>query len=491
MAAERLPIPVTSLATATLIGVVTTAAILLTAHPATPVGGLAIIAAVGGGFALASGLLALERRTPIGVAAGGIAVFVGTLSVGAALSLSIFDVPPVDAIAAGFAIAGVVTLAFVAVGYTDPASFTTHNWVLVQMAMPLFVLGPVLLNARVLSPSGSVSAVTGVWSAYLRAVSELGTQAAAFVVVHLFVVYFLIYVTSSRLEALDLVSDDQHRRISRIGLKATIVVGVVALVPALLSVAARIGAFSTEVPSLAAVAQLPALHWLLVGVEALLFALLCLCYVLGIIRWVRLEQAVMLAAYLVVPFVSVVVVTAALVLAPDELVNGRLLVHVPGPGGASIERLVGIGALTAGLVFVFVSATLTTLWLGTGVVYRLGSRGLPATASTGLFLGAVALGVTGAWPPIVACCLAGSILTWDVLENGVTLGEQLNGRFNAIQNEFAHGLASGAVGGLAVVIALGTYALSTSLQSGTAPSLLVLGPLLFAGAVFALALYCL
>ncbi|MFC4247741.1 hypothetical protein ACFOZ7_12325 [Natribaculum luteum] len=489
MRSEHITLPVTSVATATLIGIVTTAVILLTVHPTMVSGGLAAIAAVGGGFVLAGGLVALEKQTPIGVSTGGIATFVGTLLIVASIAVTSFNTPPIAAVAAGFAISGVATLAFVAVGYTDPSLFRIHSKLLVQVAITPLILGLVLLNSPSLSLNAATSAITSTHSAYLRTISKEGMQVSASItLIHLFAVYLLIYATSSQFKQLDLISYSQQRRVSRLGLKAIFIIGFVALGPPLIYVISRLSMFSGSETVLSGIPSILELQPLFFGAEAVLLTLLCLSFVLRIIRWARLEQAVTLVSYLVVPFILTISVTTTFTLAPNELVLNRFLVHVPGYNGFSMEQLIGIAALSSGLIFVLLSVALTTLWLSTGVIYRLESRGVPATTSAGLFLGAALLGFTGAWPPVVACCLIGSILTWDILENGVTLGEQLNGRFNAIQNELAHGLASGAVGGLAVVIALGTYSITVSLQSGKAPSLLILSPLLFAGVTFALAL---
>lgn len=523
MADSRLILPATSVTVAALLGMGIVVLTIALSHPLPGFGLAAAVGVVVGCLLFAGGLAATQQETPIRFAVAGMASYLGLALVLGAAGLAVHQAPLITVLAAGSAILGAIFLSFVIVGYTDQSSLQVHDDLLFRWSVILFSIGiltvSVTATADFVFSQGGGSPLSG----YLQAVTNNPSSAMLVFGGHLIIIFMLFVILVSQLQTLDLLAGIRTNRLLWWVLGLVSVTGCVLLLVVLVANSrSTIEAIARQSPELAsvfliagAVIQVPALHLFILTVEAMLIVALCLCIVLRGVRAISYEQSAYFAGYLIVPLAVIGTFTIGFGIAigyAHEVLGSELLAtlnnsplgHLLGiegnprlwilpegteaifsvPTGYWIGRaaLLGFGLFAALLLLLF------SIRVVLGAFYRFESCGLPAAASAGLFTGAAFLGVTGTWPPIVAGCLVGAILTWDVLENGIGLGEQLDGRFNAVHNEFSHLFASGAVGGLAIVVGLGTYKTSRSLTAGEAPSILVVGLLLAAGVVFALLL---
>lgn len=147
---------------------------------------------------------------------------------------------------------------------------------------------------------------------------------------------------------------------------------------------------------------------------------------------------------------------------------------------------VGLG-LTAGASIV---AAVAALALGGGVgllgvpiavagVYRT-SRLVLGVGVLALFVGVLAASTTGVargLEGIIALSMAGTLLTWDLGENAISVAEQLRARAKSDRIQLVHAAASGLVAAFFTTGAFIVFWLSAGGQPGIALVLLVFGAL--------------
>lgn len=504
--ADRVTIPATSVGIGALLGLGSAAATIALSHPVPTFGGLAAAAAICGGLLFAAGFVTIgTESSAVQLAGGGIAVYCGLVLVVGSVGLASARAAPISILAAGFAIGGLAVLSLVVVGYTDAAALAGHD-------RPLRIWSVLLLAGGIAAVGLSTATniltedVGDIRGAYFTAISDAEPVVPALVLIHVFIIPVLVRLAVGQLQRVELLSDRLATLLAKRLRQALLAFFVVVLVPALVTanelmvaeIAHRSPGVAAGLTTVGSLAYVPVLHRGLFSLEALALLVFVAGLVLRAIRGVRVEQAATWVGYAVTPVVVFGSLTVAIGVIPDvvagaddrlEGVAAELLTHlVEGITAVSLGQQIGIAALVGTGLFVAAGLTLWLLRIVLNRLYGFRSRGLAAAASAGLFVGAVFLGFTGVWPPVVACCLVAAILTWDTLENGVGLGEQLDGRFNAVHNEVVHLFASGAVAGVALLVWLGTYEASRSLSAGEAPSALVVGLLLSAAVVFALLL---
>lgn len=496
MAENRVVLPATSLASALIIGLGTAMVTIATVHPEPQLGAASAGGAVVGSVLFATGLVLMDRGGPFQDAIGGIVVFLAVLLlIGAAVLVSLGEALIV-AIAAGLAIAGVVLLSLVMVGYADPASLGETSDIMVRWMLVLLAVsaGVGLLT---MVPHPSVVAMPGtLLQEYVVHVSDSQRVASGSILIHVMVLLLLSSFLLKQLVVIEFLGEAWSDRILSQVQKAIIVGAFLVLGPwVLANTPAVMTPLTRQIPRMAAglatagtVVQAPLLQHVILAVEVVLLVGILVCLLLQFVRTVAFDTAVLYAGFVTGPVVVILLLVVAFRLAL-EVAGPDLFAPVHGaPGSLPLAQKVAVAALLASGLFMAVLVIISLLQIVLETGYRFESRGLPAAASAGLFTGAAFMGLTGVWPPIVAGCLVGALLTWDVLENGIGLGEQLHGRFNAVPNEFAHLSASGLVAGLALVVGLGTYQTSLTLTTGATPSVIVVGLLLAASVVFALLL---
>lgn len=522
MAAPRLTLPVTSATIATVLGLGVAATIVIFSHP-TPVFGIISAVAVScGSLLLAGGFAATRPQTPLRVAIAGIVVYVALLMVVGGVGLALFSVPIITVLAAGTAIVGAILLSFVVTGYTDPTSLRTHIALVAYWVAILFGIGVIAVLITVIVEVIFDQGVGVSASRPVETVVKSSSGAMAYLLIYFIAISMLLIILIKQLNRLGLLTE---RRGNQLRWR---LFGVMLVVAALLFLPASLGnsrsamqgitdfssGLATILNAIGGAVQAPSLHWFFISTTVVLLSVTCLCFLLRALRQYSSHQVALLTGYLIVPLTAIASLTigfgtgiqvASNVVGPDAVrqlensplgspfvifVQGTrttLLAPLKGPGHIFSARIAAWAFIGFGLMLGLLISMVVIKGVMAGL-YRFESRGLPAAASAGLFTGAAFLGLTGTWPPVVAGCLVGAMLTWDVLENGVGLGEQLDHRFNAVPNELAHLLASSLVGVVAVAVGLGTYELAGSLTAGEVPSILVVGLLLSAGVVFALLL---
>lgn len=87
------------------------------------------------------------------------------------------------------------------------------------------------------------------------------------------------------------------------------------------------------------------------------------------------------------------------------------------------------------------------------------------------FLGAVVAGVQNAPPVVVLLGVTGAVVAWDLLDNGVSLGDQLGREASTGRAELVHAGGSAALG---LGVSFAAYALYTVVGGGKPLSALVL-----------------
>jgi len=148
-----------------------------------------------------------------------------------------------------------------------------------------------------------------------------------------------------------------------------------------------------------------------------------------------------------------------------------------------IDRLPPLHSGVAAVVLISLLTLLTGLYTGFAAPFGVASM-LAATVSmlrgwrraatwsgSLLFLGAVAAGTQNAPTFVVLLAVSGAVVAWDLLDNAVSLGEQLGREASTGRAELVH------VGGSAVVglaVSLGAYGLYTVVGGGKPLSALVL-----------------
>lgn len=492
-----LTVPRTSSTVAVLVGVATAGLGLTLSHPQLRFGGVTAALTILGAGGFAAGFAICRRRGPIHVATGGMLLLVGyTVLLGAVL-LPVATAPPIAALTAGFMAGGLLLLGLVAVGVVDPASLDVHddllgNWVIWFGAIALVVGGWLLVAGRVTSAlNGDV-----LLASYRQAVAASLEIAMLFTVGHCLAVYAGVVIITWQLEHLELIDESMRSRARAVALKGLLGVSVVLILPAFLAASPTVlqavaQQSPTAVSMLFAAGELvrsPSVALLFVGGEGLLLVGLGIAAILQAIRRIRIEYAITIVGHGMPAILLTAGLSAGFIVAISRYPGVVTTLLGPSTSGSLLPLIIVTAAVGGFALVVAIYGCLSTVRFMLGGVYNFESRGLPAAASAWLFVGGSFLGLTGTWPPLVAGALVGAILTWDLLENAVGVGEQLEGRFNAVPSEAAHMFASGAVGGLAFVLGVGTYVASSSLGAGEAPSVLVVGLLLAAAVVFALVL---
>jgi hypothetical protein len=139
--------------------------------------------------------------------------------------------------------------------------------------------------------------------------------------------------------------------------------------------------------------------------------------------------------------------------------------------GVAAVVLISLLTLLTG-VYAWFAAPLGVLSMLAAVAAMLRGLRRAATWSGGLlFLCAVAAGVQNAPTFVVLLVVSGAVVAWDLLDNAVSLGDQLGREASTGRAELVH------VGGSTVLglgVSLGAYALYTAVGGGKPLSALVL-----------------
>ncbi|MFB6154501.1 MAG: hypothetical protein ABEJ22_01310 [Haloferacaceae archaeon] len=147
---------------------------------------------------------------------------------------------------------------------------------------------------------------------------------------------------------------------------------------------------------------------------------------------------------------SLLSVTLSLVAATVSLVAG------------AVVGSLGLSASALGVVLV-----------GVGV-FR-GSRRLLTAGTAGLLVGLVVAGAAGAPPLLLVLGAASAVVSWDVGEHGIGVGEQLGREADTTRVELVHATLSLVVALLTVVVSYGAYRAATGGQPVTALVFLLVG----------------
>jgi hypothetical protein len=140
-------------------------------------------------------------------------------------------------------------------------------------------------------------------------------------------------------------------------------------------------------------------------------------------------------------------------------------------GGTLLAGTASGAGLAVGLLGVLALA------VGVGV----GSATAVGFGAAGTFLAVVAAGLAGGSVPVVVGGTLGAVLTWDLGEHAVTLGEQVGANVPTWSGELGHALSSVAVGGAAAVGVVVVYRTATAgLSTGALVVLAIAAVLLMA-----------
>ena len=146
--------------------------------------------------------------------------------------------------------------------------------------------------------------------------------------------------------------------------------------------------------------------------------------------------------------------------------------HSPARLSSVLGILAGLFTL-ASLVVAGVTLSLIVGLLGmVGVVsgIRRGSRGILTLGGLGLLIGVVLVGLLGAHPTLLLIGVITVALTWDISENGITVGERLGRKAETHQIEIAHIATTIGITTLSAGSAYSVYQLSIE---GESPVILV------------------
>lgn len=157
----------------------------------------------------------------------------------------------------------------------------------------------------------------------------------------------------------------------------------------------------------------------------------------------------------------------------------------------SPTRLSAVLAVAAALVAVLAAGLYSWLTLVLGVVGLFGlvggvlaGRQAAVTAgSVGIFVGVVAAGTDGAPALVLLVGAVAAVVAWDSATNAISLGRQLGREAPTARLELVHATTTAAVGGGAVGLTYGLYALVEGGESLTALVLLVLAVVVIASAL--------
>ena len=89
-----------------------------------------------------------------------------------------------------------------------------------------------------------------------------------------------------------------------------------------------------------------------------------------------------------------------------------------------------------------------------------GWRRAATLAGVFLFLGAVVAGVLDVPTAVVVAGVAGAVVVWDLLDNAVSLGEQLGRETDASRAELVHAVGSVSIGLVVSLTSYGVYAVA-------------------------------
>lgn len=142
-----------------------------------------------------------------------------------------------------------------------------------------------------------------------------------------------------------------------------------------------------------------------------------------------------------------------------------------------------VGSLTAAAVATAALATVSTsaaAIAGLGIILAAaamvrGERGLLLGATGVLGLGMLFGGFAGGGPAALLTAGVGVVLTWDIGEHAIGIGEQLGRETEAKRIETVHTVAGIVVGAVGVTISLGVYQAATGGQPIVALVFLLIG----------------
>jgi hypothetical protein len=150
----------------------------------------------------------------------------------------------------------------------------------------------------------------------------------------------------------------------------------------------------------------------------------------------------------------------------------------------TLSLVAAAASLVAGVVVGSVglpASALGVVLVGAGVF--LGSRPLLTAGTAGLLLGLVIAGSAGAPPETLVTGVLFAVVSWDVGEHGIGVGEQLGRETDTTRVELVHAAASLVVGLLATVVGYGAYRAATGGQPVAALVFLLVGAVVLVAAL--------
>lgn len=457
---------------------------------------LTVLVSVGGALSLAGGVWALDGGSNARVAGGSVALLVGTLCLGATLTLGASTPALFVSLGLGFAVTLVVTDATTGLARSDSLGTALRETV---NALLVGIVLAVLLNLVV-----EFDPLTAVAAAVLAL--AVSSSLVAFVTLQLAVLGVLALLDRT----VPIVdgwlpnrpdSEGPLDGLADAGVAATdvpktvwAVLGVelfVALTPFGRALFAR---FLDGVPLVGPVLEFALSGVLHVAVGLVAVALVGVVAADGLRYWVADWLGDDPARTLSLQAGGLLTVALALVGTAALSVLGRPL--LPGPAGG-VTAVVGPAAVVLGAV--------VSLLLVTGIALQavalLPDTGFVAPTSVGftvgsalLFLSTLGAAELGLWTPLVVVGVAGALLVWDTGVHASGLGAQLGRAAESTDSQYVHVTGSAAVLATAVVVALtARYLLVPALAPPASPeaawrSAVALGLVLVALVAFGLAL---
>ncbi|MBV0923300.1 hypothetical protein KTS45_03730 [Halomicroarcula limicola] len=457
---------------------------------------LTVLVSVGGALSLAGGIWALDGGSNARVAGGSVALLVGTLCLGATLTLGASTPALFVTLGLGLAVTLVVTDATTGLARSDSlgtALRESGNALLVGIVLA------VLLNLLV-----EFDPLTAVAAAVLAL--AVSSSLVAFVTLQLAVLGVLALLDRTVPIVDGWLPDRPDSEgpldgLADAGVAATdvpktvwAVLGVELFVALTPFGRALFALFLDGVPLVGPVLEFALSGVLHVAVGLVAVALVGVVAADGLRHWVADWLGDDPARTLSLQAGGLLTVALALVGTAALSVLGRPL--LPGPDGG-VTTVVGPAAVVLGAV--------VSLLLVTGIALQavalLPDTGFVAPTSVGftvgsalLFLSTLGAAELGLWTPLVVVGVAGALLVWDTGVHASGLGAQLGRAAESTDSQYVHVTGSAAVLATAVVVALAArYLLVPALAPPASPeaawrSAVALGLVLVALVAFGLAL---